>query len=75
MVWCYLSSDCHTITFRPADEVNATGCGYVADMQTRLYVRGQQNIAGNDRLLGDRRPAGESENSGARRMSKGSETQ
>ena len=46
-----------TISDRP-------GGGHVADVQPRADVRGEQAVAGDDRLLGDRRPAAQAEAAG-----------
>ena len=47
-----------------ADQLHRAGRGDVADVQPGLGVRGQQDVAGDDRLLGDRRPAGQAQDPG-----------
>ena len=45
----------------PADEIDRSGRGNVENVDLRADVLGQKHVAGDDRLLGDRRPAGQPE--------------
>src|SRR5699024_10763136 len=47
--------------FGPAHDVDAAGGGQVAHVQSGPDVLGQQHVAGDDRLLGDGRPAGQAQ--------------
>ena len=56
-----LSGDIDAAGLGPADDPDAAGGGQVAHVQTRADVLGQQDVAGDDRLLGHRRPAAQSQ--------------
>ena len=59
-----LGGDRVALGLGPADQLHRAGRGDVADVQPGLGVRGQQDVAGDDRLLGDRRPAGQAQDPG-----------
>ena len=64
--WCGVTSAV-TSTPRPLAQRRIStepGRGDVADVQPRADVLGQQHVAGDDRLLGDRRPAAQAEHAG-----------
>ena len=56
-----LGGDVHALGLAPTHDVDRSCGGQVAHMQARAHVLREQNVAGDDRLLGDRRPAGQAE--------------
>ena len=64
MVRGHLGGHLPALGLRPADDLHRAGRRDVADVQRGPDVRGQQAVAGDDRLLGDRGPAGQAEPAG-----------
>ncbi len=57
-------SDVDAAFLGPADDLHGAGGGDVADVQAGVHMLRQQDVTGDDAFLGDRRPAGESQDGG-----------